>query len=471
MSEIHILTNQLQLVPALVGGFTFILGLCSMIIKERLYLSETLLATVYGIIVGPRVLNWMDPATWSSDLFQLTQEFSRYALAIEVMIAGICLPQKYLVKEWKSLLMLLLPIMTTMWLVSSAIIKFVFQVPFLHALAIGACAAPTDPVLANAILKGMFAESHVPLRLRNILLAESGANDGLGFPFLFFAIYLIRFDAGQAMGAWFYATWVYQILVSVCIGTASGYIARVALQYAENAGWVDRESFLFSSTTLTLLLVGLCTILGTDDILCCFIAGNSLSWNDWFRIEIEDTGLQETLNTMLSVTFFIYLGAVIPWSEYTAENMLHPWRIVVAVVLVMTLRRLPVLMLSYRLIPAVRTWYDALFAGWFGPIGVSAIFYAIETVKQVNEHDMDAGRVGQIVFPIVAALVFGSVIVHGITIPLVLMGKRVGTTLARTQSVSLPFRGWTRKNRDDSVDIGEPSDAAFSNPEYMKPQT
>ncbi|KAJ2264595.1 Na+/H+ antiporter, partial [Coemansia sp. RSA 370] len=83
MSEIHTLTGQLQIVPALVGGFLFIAGLCSMVIKERLYLSETLLATVFGIIVGPRALNWMDPTTWSSNPLQLTQEFSRYALAIE----------------------------------------------------------------------------------------------------------------------------------------------------------------------------------------------------------------------------------------------------------------------------------------------------------------------------------------------------------------------------------------------------
>ncbi|KAJ2856708.1 Na+/H+ antiporter, partial [Coemansia erecta] len=192
MGEIHIHTEQLQVVPGLLGGFIFVLGLCSLIVKERLYLSETLLAMVFGIVIGPHVLNWVDPSEWSSNENVLTQEFSRYALAIEVMIAGVALPKKYLLKEWKSMVMLLLPVMSVMWLVSSAIIKFTFKLSFLHALAIGACVAPTDPVLANAILKGMFAESHVPLRLRNILTAESGANDGLGYPFLFFALYLMR---------------------------------------------------------------------------------------------------------------------------------------------------------------------------------------------------------------------------------------------------------------------------------------
>ncbi|KAJ2486400.1 hypothetical protein EV174_001151, partial [Coemansia sp. RSA 2320] len=435
MGEIHIFTEQLQLVPALAGGFIFLLGLCSLITKERLFLSETLLSMVYGIIIGPHVLNWMDPATWSSNEYQLTQEFSRYALAIEVMIAGVTLPKKYLLHEWRSVLILLLPIMASMWLVSSAIFKFSFEVPFVQALAIGACIAPTDPVLANAILKGMFAESHVPLRLRNILTAESGANDGLGYPFLFFALYLMRLGGGKAVGTWAYATWAYQVALSIAIGTVAGYVCRKALRYAETAGWVDKSSFLSSSVTLALLLVGVCTIIGTDDILCCFVAGNSFTWDDWFRVETEDAGLQETLNGLISMLFFIYFGTIIPWSSYGSANMLNPWRVVVAVILVMVLRRLPVLMATYKLIPAVRTWQDALFAGWFGPIGVSAIFYAIETIKQLDEHeDSNGGRVGAIVYPIVCAVVFGSVLVHGVTIPLVLMGKRVKTTISVSAS-------------------------------------
>ncbi|KAJ1662021.1 hypothetical protein IW140_003076 [Coemansia sp. RSA 1813] len=459
MGEIHIHTDQLQVVPGLLGGFIFILGLCSLIIKERLYLSETLLAMVFGIVLGPHSLDWVDPSRWSSNENVLTQEFSRYALAIEVMIAGVALPKKYLMREWKSMVMLLLPVMSIMWLVSSAIIQFTFKVSFLNALAIGACVAPTDPVLANAILKGMFAESHVPLRLRNVLTAESGANDGLGYPFLFFALYLMRFPGGQAIGTWFYATLVYQIILSAAIGIVSGFIARKALRYAETAGWVDKESFLSSSITLALLLVGVCTVIGTDDIFCCFIAGNSFTWDDWFRIESEDTGLQETLNGLLSMSFFIYFGTIIPWSSYTSENVLDPWRIAVAIILVMFLRRLPMTMLSYKLIPAIRTWQEALFAGWFGPIGVSAIFYSIETIKQLEENEhSNGGRISEIVYPIICALVFGSVLVHGITIPLILIGRRVKTTLNVSAStiwkqpsrMSISSLAARRRNRDNS---------------------
>ncbi|KAJ2559446.1 hypothetical protein GGH95_004937, partial [Coemansia sp. RSA 1836] len=221
--------------------------------------------------------------------------------------------------------------------------------------------------------------------------------------------------------------------LSIIIGSVTGYVCRKALRYAETAGWVDKESFLSSSITLALLLVGVCTIVGTDDILCCFVAGNSFTWDDWFRVETEDTGLQETMNGLVSMSFFIYFGTIIPWPLYT--GILSPWRIFLAVVLIMVLRRLPVIMASYKLIPAIRTWQDALFAGWFGPIGVSAVFYSIETIKQLNMYeDSNGGRVAILVYPIVCAVVFGSVLVHGVTIPLVLMGKRVKTTLSISAS-------------------------------------
>jgi NhaP-type Na+/H+ or K+/H+ antiporter len=35
------------------------------------------------------------------------------------------------------------------------------------------------------------SEKHVPLHMRNIIVAESGASDGLGFPFLYIGLYLV----------------------------------------------------------------------------------------------------------------------------------------------------------------------------------------------------------------------------------------------------------------------------------------
>lgn len=91
--------------------------------------------------------------------------------------------------------------MTTMWLASSLLIwGLVPNLPFVHALAIAACVTPTDPILSNGIVKGKFADANIPKDLQKIIIAESGANDGLGYPFLFLALYLIKYTGHGGLG-------------------------------------------------------------------------------------------------------------------------------------------------------------------------------------------------------------------------------------------------------------------------------
>lgn len=160
----------------------------------------------HSIIAGPYVLGWVDPRSWGSydDTNYVTYELTRLVVGVQVLFTGISLPMAYLRKEALSLTVLLLPIMTTAWLVCALLIwGLIPSITFLEALCISAAITPTDPVLANSITKGRFADKHVPGNLKNIILAESGANDGLGFPFLFLALYLLYRngeDAGTSVG-------------------------------------------------------------------------------------------------------------------------------------------------------------------------------------------------------------------------------------------------------------------------------
>lgn len=221
----------------------------------------------------------------------ITLYFSRLVLGVQLVLAGVQLPSRYLAKQWKPLSILLGPIMVAMWVTTSLLVwALVPGISFLHALAVGSCVTPTDPVLSNVIVKGRFADHNVPKELQRIIIAESGANDGLGYPFLFFALYLIKYvSAGEggasgartAMGLWFGESWGYTILLSVVYGAAVGWIAKELLHWAEERKFVDRESFLVFAISLALFIVGTCGMIGSDDILACFIAGNVFTWDDW----------------------------------------------------------------------------------------------------------------------------------------------------------------------------------------------
>ncbi|KAJ1862081.1 hypothetical protein LPJ78_004954 [Coemansia sp. RSA 989] len=422
------MVSETKVVPAFLGGFICIYGLVSGFVKERLFLSESLVAMVFGILLGPKVINAVDPASFLN-VEKFTLEFARYVIAIQVMAAGITLPGRYMVRKWRSMSVVLGPVMVVMWLVTAGIVHLLFEIDFKQSLLIASCAAPTDPILANSVVKGRYAEANVPKNVRDILSAESGVNDGLGLPFLYFALYLLNesYSTRHAIGKWFYWTWCYNILLSVAIGIAVGYIARKLLRLAESYDLIDKESFLAFSIGLAIFIVGCLQLIRSDDVLCCFIAGHSFTWDDWFREETKDAHFQEVLDGLINVTFFIYFGTIIPWSQFNnAELTIAPWRLIVAAIMVLLLRRLPVVVLLTRITPAFRNYRQSLFAGWFGPIGVGALFFSeivLEEIEAEPEHFHLRSR--EIIQPIVSFLVFSSVLVHGVTLPLLYIGKVV----------------------------------------------
>jgi hypothetical protein len=67
----------------------------------------------------------------------------------------------------------------------------------------------------NDFSGGKFAKKHVPLALRQILSAESAANDGLAYPFLTLAIYLTLDDTrGEAVAHWVVIGWLCELSAS-----------------------------------------------------------------------------------------------------------------------------------------------------------------------------------------------------------------------------------------------------------------
>lgn len=224
-----------------------------------------MISLVAGLIFSPHATNLLRPAQYALGdpevLETITLYFSRLVLGVQLVLAGVQLPSKYLKKEWKSLALLLGPGMTIMWLITSLLIfAFVPHITFLQSLAVGACVTPTDPVLSNSIVKGKFADKNIPKELQKIIIAESGANDGLGYPFLFLPLYLIQHTghegAGQnhsvsnAIGAWFGETWGYTIILSIVYGATVGWIAKELLHWAEERKYVDKESFLVFAIAL-----------------------------------------------------------------------------------------------------------------------------------------------------------------------------------------------------------------------------
>jgi hypothetical protein len=53
-------------------------------------------------------------------------------------------------------------------------------------------------------------------------------------------------------------------------------IARVTLKWAEQRDLVDHDNFLAYGVGLVFFILGTVGLIGSDDILCCFVAGMSV---------------------------------------------------------------------------------------------------------------------------------------------------------------------------------------------------
>ncbi|KAF9169912.1 hypothetical protein BGX21_002903 [Mortierella sp. AD011] len=426
---------------ALLGCFIIVFGLVSLFVKEKLFISEAFVSTAFGIIIGPYAIGVFDPVSWKN-YDNVTLEFAKIVIAIQVMAAGISLPRSYMLKEKRSLFMMIVPLMCLMWLTSALLIwSLIPDMDFVEAMVLAACVTPTDPVLSNSVVKGRFAEKHVPPRIRNLLSAESGMNDGMGLPFLYLGLYLLRErTVGRAFAKWFYMTWAYQILLSVVLGSLIGAAARKLVKGAKNRNLIDKESFLVFSIALALAVTGCVSILASDDLLAVFIAGNVFAWDDWFSNEIAEAHIQEIIDMLLNLACFVYIGASIPFSEFHDLMLdLSIWRLIVLAIAVLILRRMPFVLALKRFIPALTTYREAAFAGWFGPIGVGAVYLSKVAAEMTNPSNMGENpynverllRIRSVIFPIVMFLIFSSVLIHGVTVPLLHLQYKYTRTWSR----------------------------------------
>ncbi|KAK4194514.1 putative Na(+)/H(+) antiporter [Triangularia verruculosa] len=441
--------TNFNIVLSVLGGWISLFGLVSYLCKENFYLSEALISLLAGVAFSPAAANLIRPLEYTGGdqerLDTVTLYFTRLVLGVQLVLAGVQLPSRYLRKEWRTLGLLLGPIMTAMWLATALLVWGVVPgIGFLEALVVGSCVTPTDPVLSNVIVKGRFADHNVPRELQDVIVAESGANDGLGYPFLFLGLYLLEVGwegkgRGEVVGLWFGETWGYTILLSVVYGAVVGWGANKLLHWAEERKFVDRESFLVFAISLALFIVGTCGMIGSDDVLACFIAGNAFTWDDWFRLETLDDSLQPTVDMLLNVSVFMWLGAVCPWHEFLVNDGVVPlYRLVILGILVLLFRRLPWVFAIHKFIPQIEEIRQAIFVGFFGPVGVSAIFYLYITLEflKTMEPSEKVEHLGEVVKVVVWFLAICSIVVHGLSIPLGKLGFYLPRTLSRGISVT-----------------------------------
>lgn len=78
---------------------------------------------------------------------------------------------------------------------------------------------------------------------------------------------------------------------------------------------------------------------------------------------------------LLNLSIFMWFGAICPWPKFLYNDIIPIHRLIFLGILILLLRRLPIVFALRKFIHQIEDERQAIFVGFFGPIGVSAILY------------------------------------------------------------------------------------------------
>ena len=164
-----------------------------------------------------------------------------------------------------------------------------------------------------------------------------------------------------------------QVILGVVIGAIIGFGFRHLMKFCQRNNLIDRQSYVAQYISLAILTIGVTTMIGSDDLLAAFSCGTAFAWDGFFNKQTEEAVFSSVVDLLFNIAAFVYVGAWTPFNDFNNPALtLTSWRLVVIAILILLLRRLPVMMALYRWIPDIKTFREAIFSGHFGPIGIGA---------------------------------------------------------------------------------------------------
>ena len=405
-------------------GFLFasvllLLGAASGLLNTRLWISEPLACAAFGVAIGPFGLRLLTLDTAHSPLANdVLREAARLTLAIAVLAAAMRLPPHWLRRHWRGLAVALGPGMVLMWAAGATVVALCFHLPWLVCALVGAIIAPTDPVLSAPVVSGPLALRAVPADLRHAISAESALNDGLAGPLVLLPVALLQgaHSIGHDIAGWLLVAVIWQVGSAVAVGGALGYVAGLLLKWATRQPGAERSSLLTIALALALATLAGLQAVGGNGVLGAFVAGAVLNGAYEDEAAQHQEHFNEAITRFFDLPIIILLGVAAPWAAWAAMG----WRAAALAAGVLFLRRIPAWLLLGRFMPWARRLPENLFAGWFGPVGAAAMFYALDA-KEMTGLD--------VLWPIVSLAALVSVVAHGLTATH--LSGRLGTLLAR----------------------------------------
>lgn len=336
----------------------------------------------------------------------ITERMTEFVVIIALMGAGLKLDRVFRWRKW-AVTWRLLAITMPLGIVAITLVGgWWLGLGWVAALLLGACLAPTDPVLAADVQVGP-PKSNDEDEVRFGLTSEAGLNDGFAFPFVHLAIVL---GTVAVAGEPWARDWVLENVVwEIVVGIGAGWLVGKAF------GWltfhVPAETKLAATgdgliaVAATFVSYGLTEIVHAYGFLSVFVTALALrrSHRDHeFNHQMHD--LTEQVERIAMMVLLILFGGAL------VDGLLAPLRwtdVVGAAVLILVVRPLTGL-IALAGFPADRS--EKLTIAFFGIRGVGSFYYLAYALNRMELAEADR------LWAIIGITVLFSILLHGLTV-------------------------------------------------------
>lgn len=298
------------------------------------------------------------------------------------------------------ILFLALPLsMVVMFFVAAYILP---EVRLSLCLVLACILVPSDLAPASSLLK----DRRIPARVRHLLTVESGYNDGIVAPAFLFGLAMLG-QGEHAENPWeALEALVPAVLIALLVGAIVGGALGLAIAFAHSRRWAEIPALRLVTLATPLLAYTVAVQFSANGFVAAFIAGLV------FRSAVGDL-LHELLEFTEGVATFAVMPIWFVLGQLTALVLQDgpDWRVALLVLVALTAgRAVPVLLAAT---PSRLTWAERATVAWLGPRGIASVVFALLAIQEGDQDQID------VIVQSVVMVVFFSVMLHGLTAPLI----------------------------------------------------
>jgi NhaP-type Na+/H+ or K+/H+ antiporter len=273
--------------------------------------------------------------------------------------------------------------------ITTLIGRVLVGLPWIEAMLVAAALAPTDPVLASAIV----GRREVPYRVRRLLNVESGLNDGLALPVVVVLLDVLAATSIDTTGV--AGALAGGVLIGVTVPALAGYVLR------RLPGRSTERYEALAPVAIGMLVFSITELTGANPFLAAFAAGSTLATvSPELKRAFERFG--ELISELLKLGALLVFGALLTNDVFVGTGVAG---VAFAVLVLTVARALPV---ALALAGTGVRGKELATVAWFGPKGFASVVYGLFILAAGVPH-------ARLMTELVALTVLLSIVVHSST--------------------------------------------------------